>query len=377
MQTPSWPRHGAGMAGNLHRGSQDPAGGGGPGPAGLLARVTLATGSLIVGLLIAELVLRITGYGLIAPELQFGVNASSGIQRGVLVPDRNLFWTLRQQPSPLDEAVNAVHPRRPIPAKGKRPRIVLLGDSCTALSIQGMPYPGILRGMLAGDVEILTAAVPGYSSYQGLTWLRTQLLAARPDLVVIYFGWNDHWRSLGTTDRAYAASISPWRPRLLTLFSRRPSTPPLRVSAADYGDNLMAMAKAVTDAGGSVVMIRAPSHLTAEARAHLVTNRYLLETDDAQALHDEHLRVLDGAAAATGVAVVDAAAIFTAAAAAPVLIMPDGIHLTPAGHRAMTAILLETIRCDVLHQPADGRPLVELALDAAFGPAARAGERKR
>jgi lysophospholipase L1-like esterase len=40
--------------------------------------------------------------------------------------------------------------------------------------------------------EPLIAGVGGYSTYQGLLFLK-EALAYRPDAIVAYFGWNDHW----------------------------------------------------------------------------------------------------------------------------------------------------------------------------------------
>jgi len=40
-------------------------------------------------------------------------------------------------------------------------------------------------------VEVIPLAVPGYSSHQGLAWLRRDLRSYAPDLVVLLFGWND------------------------------------------------------------------------------------------------------------------------------------------------------------------------------------------
>src|SRR5207244_4303724 len=39
--------------------------------------------------------------------------------------------------------------------------------------------------------EVLPLAVPGYSSHQGLAWLRRDLAGLRPDLVTLCYGWND------------------------------------------------------------------------------------------------------------------------------------------------------------------------------------------
>jgi lysophospholipase L1-like esterase len=313
-------------------------------------RLALAAASVVVTLILTEVVLRVTGFGLMSPELSFGANTRDALSRGQFVPDPVLFWTLPPGATTIDRAIGAVHPRRPLPPDRGVPRVLLLGDSCTRLAVDSLPYPAMLQEALGSKVEILTAAVPGYSSYQGLAWLRSQLLAVRPDLVVVYFGWNDHWRATGRTDRDYAASLSPGRLRLLSLLRRRPTIPPLRVPADDYRANLTAIVAEVTAAGGRVLFVRAPSNLTPEARGRLVQTGYTLMADDPVALHRAHLRILDDVAAAAGAAVLDADAIFAGTPAAAPLLHRDGIHLTAAGHRLMATILAETIARDVLHE---------------------------
>jgi lysophospholipase L1-like esterase len=313
-------------------------------------RLALAALSVVVTLVLAEVALRVTGFGLVSPELSFGTNTRDALSRGQFVPDPVLFWTLPPAATPIDRAIGAVHPRRPLPPARGVPRILLLGDSCTRLAVDSLPYPAMLQEALGGKVEVLTAAVPGYSSYQGLAWLRSQLLAARPDLVVVYFGWNDHWRATGRTDRDYAASLSPGRPRLLSLLRRRPTTPPLRVPADDYRANLTAIAAEVTAAGGRALFVRAPANLTPEARGRLVQTGYTLMADDPVVLHRTHLRVLDDVAAAAGTAVLDADAIFARTPSTAPLLHRDGIHLTGDGHRLMATLLAEAIGREVLRE---------------------------
>ncbi len=315
-----------------------------------MRRLALAAGSVVATLVLVEIVLRATGFGLVSPELSFGVNTRDALARGQFVPDPALFWMLPPGTTAIDQAIGAVHPRRPLPPARGVPRVLVLGDSCTRLAVDSLPYPGMLREMLGDKIEVLTAAVPGYSSHQGLAWLRSQLLAGKPDLVVVYFGWNDHWRATGMTDRDYAASFSPGRPRVLALLRRRPATPPLRVPADDYRANLTAIAAEVAAAGGRVLFVRAPHNLTPEARGRLVQTGYILAADDPAALHRGHLQILDDVSAATGAAVLDAEAVFARTPADGPLLHRDGIHLTAAGHRLMAAILAEVVARDLLHE---------------------------
>ena len=89
-------------------------------------------------------------------------------------------------------------------------RVVCLGDSVTFgyrvpvvwperpndYARDWLPYPMLLEKALRAAnpgrrVEVIAMAVPGYSSHQGLLWLRRDLERLDPDLVTVCFGWND------------------------------------------------------------------------------------------------------------------------------------------------------------------------------------------
>jgi lysophospholipase L1-like esterase len=59
-----------------------------------------------------------------------------------------------------------------------------------------LPYPARLEKALRAAnpgraVEVIPLAVPGYSSHQGLAWLRRDLAELQPDVVTLLYGWND------------------------------------------------------------------------------------------------------------------------------------------------------------------------------------------
>lgn len=80
---------------------------------------------------------------------------------------------------------------RGAPVEG-RPEVLALGDSCTFGL--GVPDDGNFASLLAGRKGgAAVAAMPGYSSFQGLRLYENPRIAMlRPRLVTIYFGWNDH-----------------------------------------------------------------------------------------------------------------------------------------------------------------------------------------
>ena len=310
-----------------------------------LKKTVLLFVGLIAALMMAELALRVTGFGKLAPAMSFGMNTRSALEQGRFVTDDDLFWKLPAAQSPADQAINAVHPDIPVPDPDGTTRVLVLGDSCSRLSINELPYSATLQQHLAGDgVQVFNASVPGYSSYQGLVWLRTQLLGLQPDIVVVYFGWNDHWRATGMTDRDFAASQSPARLRLLDLVTRRPDVAPLRVPETQYRENLQAIVDEVRTVGGRLVLIAAPHRFTSEARLRLVQTGYLHADDDLGALHGRYLDVVRSFAGAPDVAVFSADRLFDDLGRRVPLLHRDGIHLTDDAHRAMAAALALMIR---------------------------------
>lgn len=305
-----------------------------------LRKILLAAVAVVVTLGAAELALRAAGTGKITPELNFGVNTRGALERGAFEAHADLFWTLPSRPTQLDQALAAVHPSRAVPPKGERKRLIVLGDSCSRISQRTLPYSGLLADRLLGrGWEVLNAAVPGYTTHQGLAWLRLQLLDLQPDLVVVYFGWNDHWRATGVKDEAYAASQSPRSLRLLQLLRRPPATPPLRVPPEDYRSNLRRIVDAVRGAGARVVLVAAPSGLSAEAQQRLAATRYVLPGEDAGELHREYLRIVAEFTGESDVAVFAADKLVAALPGDLPLLMRDGIHLTDDGHVVFAAAL--------------------------------------
>lgn len=80
-------------------------------------------------------------------------------------------------------------------------RILALGDSCTWgwQVAQDEAYPQALQRLLdeaygALRYRVINAGQPGYTSYQGLTFLRDTGLQLHPAIVIIGFGFNDSSR---------------------------------------------------------------------------------------------------------------------------------------------------------------------------------------
>ncbi|MBU8932505.1 MAG: SGNH/GDSL hydrolase family protein [candidate division Zixibacteria bacterium] len=129
--------------------------------------------------------------------------------------DARLFWRFRENQTIdsrafcyIDYHINSSGRRGPETQRQKSGlRIVALGNSCTFG--WGVPWAQtwtaqlepLVKEQYGNTVEIINAGVPGYSSHQGRIYFEEELVHLDPDVVLICFGWNDHWAAgLGIPD---------------------------------------------------------------------------------------------------------------------------------------------------------------------------------
>jgi len=181
---------------------------------------------------------------------------------------------------------------------GRKPRgvfrIVCLGDSVTfGFQVPRMhadgswnrdpearAYPALLEEWLreanpGRAIEVVPLACPGYSSHQGLAWLRRDISWLEPDVVTALFGWNDICRrnvsdaeAMPTAWPKVAARGVVSRSQVLLHlrrwlsgrgFARRGPAEGwklrMRVSRDEYVLNLMAIARLARDHGARPVLL--------------------------------------------------------------------------------------------------------------------------
>jgi len=177
----------------------------------LTVRLVVAAVSIVVFLVLAELALAIIQPDLYQRNQFFPRNRDIDFPE-VYKRDARLFWRFRpgiittsRLFSELDYSINSHGMRGPEPADPKRGyRIIALGNSCTFG--WGVAYEDtwiyqlqtLLHERLPGrEVEVINAGVPGYSSLQGKRYFSDELLALEPDMVLIMFGFNDHYPAGG------------------------------------------------------------------------------------------------------------------------------------------------------------------------------------
>ncbi|MFN2350949.1 MAG: SGNH/GDSL hydrolase family protein [Kiritimatiellia bacterium] len=229
-------------------------------------------------------------------------------------------------------------------------RVICMGDSVTA---QGHPpYSRLLHDLLQQQPpttniwEAFNMAVYGYSSVQGLKVFQTQARQLQPDVVTLYFGWNDHWLEMRTDRNRMAVRTSRWYGALHNLLKEkrffmllaggtsvgRSSAPPrsepgFRVPPDEYAQVLTEFVQAIRAAGARPLLITAPRR-----EVQLVKPKFL-ETAakiDFNAVHDQYAEITRQVSRQTGADLLDLHQL----GADPVFdkyFSGDGIHFRQAG----------------------------------------------
>ncbi len=310
-----------------------------------MKKLALLLAATAIALLLGEGLLRLTGLGIIKPEIQFGETIGARLDAGTFIFDKDLFW---REPEGAPDAFHVenhfVRVGDNIAPHDRRLRILCLGDSCVRLSQTNRPFSICLQEAMGPGAEVFNASLPGYTSHQGLVWLKKQLLALKPDVVVVYFGWNDHWRSWGLSDRDFAHSLRPGSSRLLSLLRSRPQQPPMRLTPTEYRENLVEMARLITSQGGKMVLVLAPHNFNPENTARYRDNRIVIGDDDPRDLHLEYLAEARAVGQHFGVRLYDAATQFAGVAELDRTLRLDGIHPTDPGHQILAQTLADDIR---------------------------------
>jgi lysophospholipase L1-like esterase len=268
-------------------------------------------------------------------------------QPAIFEGDPLLLWRLKPN---LDHAywdftvvsTNAQNFRADYPVGAKPPgtfRIVCLGDSVTFgyrvppvwpektndYNTEWQPFPVLLEKELRKanpnrSIEVFPMAVPGYTSHQGLAWLRRDIAYLQPDIVIASFGWNDvsmsdvpdreaidtRWwpvaiRWLIDHSQAFAHGTRWLRSR--NQVKPTAHVPEPRVSQKEYVDNFNAIVRLAKVHGAGVIVIAAPyrDSKTNPAEAQLMTQYRTWLKAEMQQSQTPYLEILELTEAAGGV----------------------------------------------------------------------------
>ena len=324
------------------------------GPA-LFKNVILSCVSLVVFLLIAEAALYLWGFNYArTPQVmkkgyvdRYIGWQNENIESQHFLRHRRRMWT----PEPNFGKANAdgyQGTRLPVERTPGVKRILFLGDSCTNSGPDHYPEKVIekLENKYGIKAEALIAGVGGYTTYQGALYFE-ESLKYEPDVVVAYFGWNDHWIAQGgVPDNEFEGfsalsiftekTIGKLRTYQLIHYLVYPPKKAgglegvnalgyLRVPPGYYLDNIKRMIDLAAGNNSDIYFVAAPigSHITDEWKENLFPTAYI------SVVHGEYLKMLEDAVTWFDRAhIVD----FPGVTFDRRVMMGDGIHPNEAGN---------------------------------------------
>ena len=305
----------------------------------VVTALVLAMFGIAASLLVTEAALRLGGFEYhLMPTVQFGWPDPQTIAANY-ADDPDLFWVTRDYREKLRTARRA------------HPDVIFMGDSCTEFGT----YPARTMETLAYEgAPVRTGihlAAGGWSSEQGLVQLERDVLPLHPRVVVIFFGWNDHWIALGPTDPdLHTARRFLWladHSRLAQAalkarvgMSARGEARPSRVPPDRYRQNLERMAALAKGAGIAPVFVTAPSNYVPGHEPDYLLRRHIQRLSDVIPLHQRYVQLTRDAARESGSVLCDAAAAFAALPGShDRYFKADAIHFTPEGDQQLAGIV--------------------------------------
>jgi lysophospholipase L1-like esterase len=304
--------------------------------------------------------LRLAGYRHdVAPmTLRFGYPNPREIV-DVFRPDPDLFWRMRPGSTFDAEApvpINALGYRGPVPTTSPSDgpkRVVVMGDSVAFGA--STSFPELLAQQLGSRFEVLNFGVPGYTIVQGLRQFESDVAKLKPDVVIIAYGWNDHWLAKGglpDEDRRPArAKPSPLlRLRLVqgmwaVIGAAAPKEnvldAPARVPLLSYRSNLDAFIAKVQALGAKPIVVALPSGLAdGDFPEYLIASGFTRSATEAIADHRAYADTARQAALHSLVDFVDLQPSFERPdGVVPGLLRADKIHMTDAGNARIAGTL--------------------------------------
>jgi len=326
-------------------------------------RMVLSLAAIIIFFAAIEGVLAAVDFKYEMPAIIFeGKDESGGIKVSDTVPDSELLYRFKPGGVFAGRQINNLGFRErevdPIKQEGTI-RVICMGDSVTA---QGLPgYSEYLHELLTvrppttHTWEAFNMGVHGYSIQQGLVLFRRQARQLKPDIVTIYFGWNDHWLETQSDELLMAVRLHPvlgslfdsLREKRIFMalhafvnFGRRQKRDEndrvFRVPPPRYEQLLRQLVAEIRSADAVPVIITAARRSLTE---QLVNDRRVRSIAEGEKIHDQYTEISRTVAKETGVPLFDLAEIF-ASPECDRYFAPDGIHFDQfAREEAIGAIL--------------------------------------
>jgi lysophospholipase L1-like esterase len=316
---------------------------------------------LLAGLLAGEIFFRFIPFDRIRYEARYGHFRSNVMsrfveydpvltfrnRRGAALPDAGVF-------------INSLGMRGPEVSITKPPgvrRVLCLGDSCTFGA--GHPYPEMLQQLLdrraPGQYQILNGGVIGYTSLHGLEWFESELADLHPDVVTLYFGWNDMWREKDSAVRKWFRSRVEQQPaplfrsylweavsRGFVFVGNFFGLSPLQVPPEQFRAVLERFAVLGREGRFTTVYLTAPAGFDDDyTPPWLVQRGFVARGDSAARLHRTYNAVVAAVAQREHLPLVDSAGDFERSGGRALFGDPDHdpIHPSDAGYRLIAELL--------------------------------------
>jgi lysophospholipase L1-like esterase len=305
----------------------------------------LSLAALNLLLLTPEIGLRIFDF-----HYEMGIEFAHPTSFQRLALDEDLFWTLPPNETGVNgwgfKGENVIVPK-PVGVC----RILFLGDS-----VPGQGYPELVERLLKQrypqqKIEVVNLALAGYSSWQGRAVVDKYGTAVAPEVVVVSYGWNDHWLAYGsvdsqkviTTQQSRGSQLFAWlyrRVRLLQggryivgLFSGLDK--PLlevRVSRTEYEANLTYIGNFFAAKDIPIILVTPPGvHLALGVPDYLIEGGFARDKASVIALHQAYNESVRAVGVAQQWLILDLEHNLASAPNLSEIFLSDGIHLTEAG----------------------------------------------
>jgi lysophospholipase L1-like esterase len=184
-------------------------------------------------------------------------------------PDSHLIFRVRQneEQTPMFKkiGINALGFRgRLISERKGGIRILILGDSCAygwGITDIAETFPGRLEKLLAArgiPTEIYNLSQPGYSTTQGLILYREWQPIIKPDVLILYFGWNDIWNSPKLTDRQTISLLRVVNQPFITAILSSRITSVLRAVLHPFTNNIIIKQRDALTTRNDALPVRVP-----------------------------------------------------------------------------------------------------------------------
>ena len=307
-----------------------------------LAGYNVLTAAILI--ILVELGLRLFDleYAFLPPRIEFGHPHPSQLEKFFRI-DPDLLWVPRD------------YPGRVAAARGSRPSIVFMGDSCTWGAYEKQLQSIIAERRPGSDFTWITLGVTGWTSWSGLQQLQRDVLPIRPRAITIYYGWNDHWNYFGLQDKDVARFL---RSENVGVFSRLRTVQlinkalltrkeifaepgQVRVSLDDFRDNLRQMVRIARENDIIPILLTAPTSHQPGQEPTWLGKRWLTNIEDLTPLHRRYVQAVREVAAAENATLVDLHREFDQLPRRDLesLFNEDGIHLRSAGNRKIAELI--------------------------------------